>query len=72
MLEVLKIFNLFDFQILRLQQYCRYRSKLIEQLLIQGKKPLVESLKSLNILLTTTSNFLLQLNQVQRIILLIL
>ncbi len=46
MLEVLKIFNLFDFQILRLQQYCRYRSKLIEQVLLQGKKPLVGSLKS--------------------------
>ena len=46
MLEVLKIFNLFDFQILRLQQYCRYRSKLIEQLLLQGKKPSVGSLKS--------------------------
>ena len=39
MIEVFKIFNLFDYQLQRLQQFCRYKSKIIDDLLKKGKKP---------------------------------
>ena len=39
MIEVFKIFNLYDFQLQRLQQFCRYKSMMIDISIQKGNKP---------------------------------
>ena len=66
MIEVFKIFNLFDFQLQRLQQFCRYKSMIIDDILKQGKKPPSGGLKDFIYNPENDLKYFIQFNQLSK------